>query len=123
MFRHRREKKAELMYKELRERIDKVEQTLDKLANKNLEYTVNIEHLHAHQPVLEQLSFRLDQLDVKTVSGALNLGNNFGVRVDQNRQKQRKSEDSLKETHTYADSFHMDQTANGYSFKFGRSSR
>ncbi|MFD1425862.1 hypothetical protein JOD24_002074 [Kroppenstedtia sanguinis] len=110
------------MSKEMQERLDRVEQKLDKLAHKNFEYTVNIEHLHAHQPVLERLTFRLDQLDVQTVSGALNLGNNFGVRVVQDEKKQTEFKNRAEDNHTTGDSFHMDQTADGYCFKFKRSS-
>lgn len=41
-------------------------------------YYITIEHLQMEQPVLEQLAFRLDSLDIKELSGSLNLGNNFG---------------------------------------------
>ncbi|NEW07183.1 hypothetical protein GK047_14335 [Paenibacillus sp. SYP-B3998] len=40
---------------------------------------IRIDTLHIHQPVLENLTFRLDQLDIKELSGSLNLGNNFGA--------------------------------------------
>lgn len=41
-------------------------------------YYITIEHLQMEQPILEQLAFRLDSLDIKELSGSLNLGNNFG---------------------------------------------
>lgn len=122
MFLRQWRKKSELRHQELRKRMDKVEQALEKLTDKNFQYTVNIGHLHAHQPVLEQLTFRLDQLDVNTVSGALNLGNNFGVRVVQEGKKQNETKNHDKDTQAASDGFNMKQTTNGYNFTFKRSS-
>lgn len=42
---------------------------------------IHIETLHVHQPVLDSLTFRLDQLDIGELSGSLNLGNNFGAKT------------------------------------------
>lgn len=126
--------------KELHARVEKIERALEQLANKNMEYTVNIEHLHAHNPVLEQLTFRLDQLDIKTVSGALNLGNNFGVRIIQDSEQshsttsessdeeetddhdEQKTGDKQELRNTvksqHVDGGRMEETAYGYRFKF-----
>jgi hypothetical protein len=38
---------------------------------------VTIEQLDIHQPQVEELTFRLDALDIQELSGMLNLGNNF----------------------------------------------
>lgn len=46
--------------------------------NTNTNYYITIEHLQMERPVLEQLAFQLDSLDIKELSGSLNLGNNFG---------------------------------------------
>lgn len=122
MLRRHRVKKPKLRQQELQERLEKVEQVLEQLTDKNFQYTVNINQLHAHQPVLEQLTFRLDQLDVKTVSGALNLGNNFGVRIVQDEKKKNNAEKHAGDVQTSANPFNMNRTANGYNFTFRRSS-
>ncbi|MFD0697861.1 hypothetical protein ACFQZT_27690 [Paenibacillus sp. GCM10027628] len=61
-------------------RIKKLEEHLANLTEKRPE--IRIDTLHIHQPVLENLTFRLDQLDIKELSGSLNLGNNFGAKPD-----------------------------------------
>jgi hypothetical protein len=63
---------------QLEMRVQKLEEHLASLAAKRPE--IRIDTLHIHQPVLENLSFRLDQLDIKELSGSLNLGNNFGAK-------------------------------------------
>ena len=68
------------LWREMNERIGKLEQLLAEMAAKHPQ--VNIETVHLHQPVLEQLTFRLDQLDIKELSGSLNLGNNFGANIN-----------------------------------------
>lgn len=40
---------------------------------------VNVQSLHVDKASLEQLSFRLDRIDIDELSGSLNLGNNFGT--------------------------------------------
>jgi hypothetical protein len=42
---------------------------------------IHIDHLSLYRPVLENLIFNLDKLDIKELSGSLNLGNNFGVKT------------------------------------------
>lgn len=59
-------------------RIRKLEEQLNRAAATVPE--IRIETLHIHQPVLENLTFRLDQLDIHELSGSLNLGNNFGTK-------------------------------------------
>ncbi|WP_171051879.1 hypothetical protein [Alteribacter natronophilus] len=55
-------------------------------------------HIEIHKLVLEDfrledLTFRLDSLDIKDLSGTLNLGNNFGGGVQKvRREKQGKEE-------------------------------
>ncbi|MBD0379820.1 hypothetical protein [Paenibacillus sedimenti] len=61
-------------------RLKKLEEHLASLTEKRPE--IRIDTLHIHQPVLENLTFRLDQLDIKELSGSLNLGNNFGAKPD-----------------------------------------
>lgn len=63
---------------QLERRLRKLEEELANLTAKHPK--IHIDTLHIHQPVLENLTFRLDQLDIKELSGSLNLGNNFGAK-------------------------------------------
>lgn len=62
------------------ERYRRLEQALDRLQSQSPQVT--IEHVHIHQPVLEKLEFRMDGLEIEQLSGSLNLGNNFGAKMD-----------------------------------------
>ncbi|MDR6553829.1 hypothetical protein [Paenibacillus qinlingensis] len=62
----------------LEQRLRKLEDQLADLSTKHPR--IHIDNLHVHQPVLENLTFRLDHLDIKELSGSLNLGNNFGAK-------------------------------------------
>lgn len=42
---------------------------------------IRIDTIHVDQADLKELVFRLDKLDIEELSGALNLGNNFGTKV------------------------------------------
>jgi hypothetical protein len=63
---------------QLERRLRKLEEDLADLTAKHPK--IHIDTLHIHQPILENLTFRLDQLDIKELSGSLNLGNNFGAK-------------------------------------------
>lgn len=78
----------------LEKKIEHLEDALQKIINQGFSYDITIEELNIHDPVLENLTFRFDKLDVKEVSGALNLGTTFGVNVHQKEKK--KSERSTQ---------------------------
>lgn len=42
---------------------------------------IHIHTMHVHHATMDSLSFRLDALDIKELSGSLNLGNNFGTNM------------------------------------------
>jgi hypothetical protein len=63
----------------LEQKIEKLEQTVQALYNRK---SVVVRQLHIDRPVIENVTFRLDSLDIEELSGALNLGNNFDVDVD-----------------------------------------
>ncbi|MGG1514162.1 hypothetical protein ABE504_02035 [Paenibacillus oryzisoli] len=63
----------------LERRIQQLEKQLAALSERPAH--IHIETLHVHQPVLDSLTFRLDQLDIGELSGSLNLGNNFGAKT------------------------------------------
>jgi len=70
-------RRIELLEAELR-RIKQREAESGQLDRPKPTYYITIEHLQMERPVLEQLAFQLDSLDIKELSGSLNLGNNFG---------------------------------------------
>lgn len=133
MFKKKRREAEEFILKELRHRLSHLEETVEQVAQKAFEYNVNIEHVHIHDPVLEQLTFRLDELDISDISGALNLGNNFGVRVEQKSKASesegaknpREQQSAAKGSNRTSDGNEsnkstMKQTSSGFSFMFGQ---
>ncbi|MCD5325723.1 MULTISPECIES: hypothetical protein [Pontibacillus] len=71
------------------------------------EYHFHIEHIDIHNPKLDDLSFRLDSLDIEELSGSLNMGNNFSNSPE---QKQKRDKNSEKKT--------ISSTRNGYAITF-----
>lgn len=58
-------------------RLDELEVQLERLAARKEPQHITVERLDIHQPRLDNLTFRLDALDINELSGVLNLGNNF----------------------------------------------
>ena len=67
-------------FQELNLRFSQIEQSLEHLRTNTTHIT--IESVHIHQPVLEKMEYRLDNLDIEQISGSLNLGNNFGAKIN-----------------------------------------
>lgn len=63
-----------ILLREILRKLVSVEEEVEKLKSKP-EYHINIEKMDVQQ--LENLIFRLDALDIKDLSGTLNIGNNF----------------------------------------------
>lgn len=74
---------SSLTVQQLEKRLKKLEEELSNLTAKHPQ--IHIDTLHIHQPVLENLTFRLDHLDIKELSGSLNLGNNFGAKPNEKK--------------------------------------
>ena len=66
---------------ELVQKINLLEETISKKSNPPIIVKVDVKDLHLNELTLEELSFHLDQLDIKEISGMLNLGNTFSPRV------------------------------------------
>ncbi|MDF2718650.1 MAG: hypothetical protein K0R28_5575 [Paenibacillus sp.] len=66
----------------LEQKIEQLEQTMRQLASETRKQSVVVRQLHIHNPVVENVTFRLDALDIEELSGSLNLGNNFDVQLD-----------------------------------------
>lgn len=67
--------------------VQKIHSMLEKMTKNEKVYFINIEKVDFHGPILDELEFIFDKIDVKEVSGALNIGNNFGVSVEGNKEK------------------------------------
>lgn len=86
----------------LYDKMQKLETLLEKMINDGKANIVNVEKIDIQGPILDKLEFTFDKIDIDEVSGALNLGNNLGVRVngtDENKKakpsdKQMKSKPS-----------------------------
>jgi len=66
-----------LLLREILKKLTSLEEEVEKLKSKP-EYHINVEKLDVQQ--LENMIFRLDALDIKELSGTLNIGNNFADR-------------------------------------------
>lgn len=92
----KKKKRNEQLLAELKHKVKKMEQIIQNINNKSPEYHINIEKIMIENPQLDNLTFRLDKLDIKELGGALNMGNNFGIEVvkDQKHKKQSKDNNS-----------------------------
>lgn len=77
-----------LLLREIYKKIISIEVEVEKLKNKP-EYHINIEKLDVQQ--LENLTFALDTLDIKDLSGTLNIGNNFDTKKPPYKSKGKSS--------------------------------
>ena len=75
----KKKKRNEQLLAELKHKIRKMEQIIQNINSKSPEYHINIEKIMIENPQLDNLTFRLDKLDIKELGGALNMGNNFGI--------------------------------------------
>ncbi|RIV28595.1 hypothetical protein D2Q93_02250 [Alicyclobacillaceae bacterium I2511] len=83
--------------KEISDLVEKLDQLLVLMAQWNDDTMGNrvhitVEHLQVEKATLEQLTFRLGQLDIKELSGTLSIGNNFATPISS--QKEEKAEPS-----------------------------
>jgi len=67
----------DILLREIYKKLLSIEEEVEKLKSKP-EYHINIEKLDVQK--LENLTFALDKLDIKDLSGTLNIGNNFNTK-------------------------------------------
>jgi len=127
------QKQLEKNIENLTARIDMLYHAIEKIHHRQLVETINIEQLTIESPTVDNLTFRLDKLDIEELSGALNLGNNFGTKVEQKQKKdvqrisktrpstniKRTDSDSeyKEEEQRATDKINLAKTENGFSFK------
>jgi hypothetical protein len=75
----------------LSKKVERIEKLLENLMEKD-KIEIHVHHLNVEGPLTENLTYELDKIDVDTLSGSLNLGNNFGVDlVTKSKTKQKQS--------------------------------
>ena len=75
---------------ELVQKINLLEKSIHKKSNPPIIVKVDVKDLHLNELTLEELAFHLDKLDIKEISGMLNLGNTFSPRVHPKSKPKRK---------------------------------
>ncbi|KUO77624.1 MAG: hypothetical protein APF77_19925 [Clostridia bacterium BRH_c25] len=84
-----------LLLREIYKKLITIEEEVEKLKGRP-EYHIHVENLDVQQ--LENLVFSLDTLDIKDLSGTLNIGNNFGIKepIEKAKGKAKKGSKSKK---------------------------
>lgn len=77
MGKHGESNSDNLLLREIYKKLMSIEKEVEKLKGRP-EYHIHVENLDVQQ--LENLVFSLDTLDIKDLSGTLNIGNNFGIK-------------------------------------------
>lgn len=73
-------KNVEWQIKEISKQLNKMQDHLHFLTNEvKKQGNIQIHEMNLHHPQLENLTYQLDHLEIKEVSGTLNFGNNFGL--------------------------------------------
>lgn len=80
-----------LLLREIYKKLVAVEKEVEKLKSRP-EYHIHVEKLDVQQ--LENLVFSLDTLDIKDLSGTLNIGNNFGIKESAEKTKDKSKKGS-----------------------------
>ncbi|MEW4283445.1 hypothetical protein [Priestia koreensis] len=111
MFRRRKKQRSielEEMQHSLDQKLENLESLLKQLEKRPVEYHFHIQNVDIHQPVLKELSFHLDEIDIEEVSGALNVGNNFGVSVNKKKEeKQENTDEALRQVQPHEKGFNV----------------
>lgn len=72
------------IFKKIEELVQKVsllEKSIKETSNPSIIVNMDVKNLNLQELNLEELAFHLDQLDIKELSGMLNLGNIFSPKV------------------------------------------
>lgn len=90
----KKEEKIEAIELQINEVVNQLKQVQDQLQwlTKGLQQmgNIQIQRLVLNQPHLENLIYQMERLEIKEVSGTLNVGNNFGLEAFEKQVKKRK---------------------------------
>ncbi len=75
-----------------------IDKQLKSLKENQSEYHFSIDVVNIHDPHLDELKFQLESLDIKDLSGVLNIGNNFGTNAH-HQKKEHIQSDKYNRTH------------------------
>ena len=108
---------------EIVEKIGAIEKKLQEISSQSTVYHITIQNLNIHDPVLKELTFSLENLDIKELSGALNMGNNFGPKVEQKpknepEQKKKEQTEHVKKTPEQGENNKIKVKVNGTSLNY-----
>lgn len=110
--------------KNLSAKINRLESSIQQLSQKTSDVHIHIHQLDIHQPVLEQLTFRLDQLDIDELSGSLNIGNNLGIQTpNQHKTSSKRKVDSSSISPQSPSEIKMRSNRSGFSVHYNQSSK
>lgn len=68
-------------FEELYQKINTLEKSIHDNSNPSIIVRMDVKNLHLQELNLDELAFHLDKLDIKELSGMLNLGNTFSPMV------------------------------------------
>lgn len=97
---------------ELEKKIGKLEELVDKMGKIPPQYYFKIDKVIINEPVLEELTFQLDKLDIKDLSGSLNLGNNFGIKTKEDKKMKEKLKKAQKMGETLEENLRQEKKHN-----------
>lgn len=97
MSKHKKTATRKLL-QEISERIAKLEEDIEKIKESSV-YYISVDKLNIDK--LDNIIFHLDELDIKNLSGALNIGNNFDIKKEKDNgkedDKKKKNKEKRKE--------------------------
>lgn len=71
-----------LGFNEIDQKLKKINENLNDIKTKGNNYYITIDRLDINDPKLDSLSFNLDNIDVKELSGNLTIGTHIGMKPD-----------------------------------------
>ncbi|WP_059172533.1 hypothetical protein [Bacillus sp. FJAT-27445] len=80
------------------ERLDRLENAMKDSKNAKFHFDIQIKDLHLNELNLEELAFHLEKLDIKELSGMLNLGNTFSPKVHTKKKLDEPELDNVMES-------------------------
>jgi hypothetical protein len=72
------------------QRLQSIEEKLEQLSKKPSHQHIQIQQMTVYDPYLENLTYQLDRINVKELSGSLNIGNNFEMVTTKEKDKMKK---------------------------------
>jgi hypothetical protein len=117
-FRKRQKEKENTITPLIITKLDKIIELLEKQQKENNEKNIHFDHVQIHH--LENIIFRLDNIEIDELSGKLIIGNNIHTTEDlasnlvQKIDKEKGKKEAMSETAT---SNQMENTSKGYRFR------